>query len=649
VPSQRLLHRPMATDALSILLFAASAAITTWSGLRIAAAASATRHERLLAAFVVSVAVIVISGELLALASMLNSRGAWMTAALLFGVVASRFKPQEMTQSNAFPALFRKWPVLAIAAAYIGLLLVAVLLPVNNFDAMSYHLARVGYYLQQGNFNFFETSDVHQVSLQLNAEILMLWTVAFLKRDCLAPLVQFAAAIAAAIAIFGIARHFGIPRIIAMLAAMVVLGFPQVALQATAAKNDLFSSAMAVAGVYFILAFQRSASLANAAFAGASIGIAAGTKATVWLLFPGILTLLLYAATQNGRMQKNRLCLLGAAMFLGVMLFTLPHIVRTQVATGSPIMTGVPITVGRITHASFVSNAVRFCFDMIGAADLPHPAHRWVVDAKQEAGSRLLSPDWLHAPESTFRDTRFVFGAGNLTEDSAWFGVSGMIIFGCACVAAVWALIRRRMNWLAYAAAPAAFIVSFLVLIRWQPWAGRFLIATMVLAVPMGLKGIALVVSGQRRVVRRAAWVILCMLAVSGSAVSLLQNRYKPLVRVEGFRTVWRLSREEQRCRRMPSDIALLRFVNSIVPARIGFFAPGLNWDRILFGEDYRHFIHRYKAMPDLREVFAKNECDIFLLNFDIVDLPRDSRVVTLNETWQVLLRKDFPWPPEER
>jgi len=99
---------------------------------------------------------------------------------------------------------------------------------------------------------------------------------------------------------------------------------------------------------------------------------------------------------------------------------------------------------------------------------------------------------------------------------------------------------------------------------------------------------------------------------------------------------VWRLSREEQRCRWVPGNVALVRFLNSIPPSRIGVFSAGTNWDRLLFGEDFRHTVRRYRLKPDLAAVFEKDQCDIFVLGFE-AESPPGVNVIRLNETWEIL------------
>jgi hypothetical protein len=125
----------------------------------------------------------------------------------------------------------------------------------NNWDSMTYHLARVAHWVQHRSVGPYQTSVVRQVTLPPGAEYLLTVLQAIAGTDRLANLVQLASWMVAAFAAQPLARLFGAPRRIAPWAALVFAAAPMATLQASSTQNDLVASALAVAIVVACLPF----------------------------------------------------------------------------------------------------------------------------------------------------------------------------------------------------------------------------------------------------------------------------------------------------------------------------------------------------------------------------------------------------------
>ncbi|MBA2446976.1 MAG: glycosyltransferase family 39 protein [Chloroflexi bacterium] len=187
-------------------------------------------------------------------------------------------------------------PFLAIATLITGLIsaVQAVWVPPNNWDSLAYHMTRVGYYLQFRSLSHYPTEDWRQVVFPANAEISILWTVAFLRSDRLANTVQLAAWFFAAVSIYGLGRQARLGPSAALLASGAFALLPQSVLQSTTARNDLVVTAFVVASLFFLVhAGQAPRPIASLALAGAAAGLAIGTKFTAVLALPGLVTVFL--------------------------------------------------------------------------------------------------------------------------------------------------------------------------------------------------------------------------------------------------------------------------------------------------------------------------------------------------------------------
>jgi hypothetical protein len=82
------------------------------------------------------------------------------------------------------PENYPLFGLLLIATGYLLLSLVLIyIVPPNNNDALSFHVARVVHWMQQGNYFPWETPVVWQLTFPVNAQLTYLWTLLFSRTD----------------------------------------------------------------------------------------------------------------------------------------------------------------------------------------------------------------------------------------------------------------------------------------------------------------------------------------------------------------------------------------------------------------------------------------------------------------------------------
>jgi hypothetical protein len=125
----------------------------------------------------------------------------------------------------------------------------------NNWDSMTYRLARVAHWLQHRSVGAYETNVPRQVNYPSGAEYVLTVMQAISGTDRLATLLQLASWVVAALALGSVARLFGAPRRIAPWSALVFAAAPMAVLQASSTQNDLVASTIALAVTIACLPF----------------------------------------------------------------------------------------------------------------------------------------------------------------------------------------------------------------------------------------------------------------------------------------------------------------------------------------------------------------------------------------------------------
>ncbi len=596
-----------------------SAAAAGYASYRVAARLFDRSFDRAVAAPIFCAAGIVLLGETLSLLRILNSPVHWFAAPLVAAGAAALLKPRALIQKPSWDFV-RSWPLRLVGVAYAGLFVLAIAVPPNTPDGLAYHLPRIFQYLARNSLDVFPSPDQRETLFPINATLLMIWSCALTHSDRLAALVSWFASIFGAIAVAGISWRLKFPRGLVVLSAALALGFPQIAIQATSVLVDGIAAWFCVAAVYFTLSFAQRAFTPYALLAAISVGLAGGTKPTTWFLAPGLAVLYVLAARRYRTLSLPDLAGIGGVMLLGILLFTVPHMLRVYRSIGHFVCEHSHVFVIYPNSRTVAVNALRLASDVIDTNDLPYPLDGLEDKFKREVQYFFPDERWLNAPESTLFGGYFGFDYNERTDRFAWFGVAGDLIMLGSLIAMVRAaarLLRRRTSglvWLGLAALPVGHTVFHLVMLRYQT-AGRFFCAPMLCSVTLGSWGLWWISGKCSRSTRRVAWSLITVLPVTGSFMTLLLNLDKPLIPTKAGPAIWQLPPEEQRWRGNSRVIPLEHFVAGLPPSRIGSGTGTFVTEYALFGPHFEHFVTRYDDdFIDLEQAFARDHCDVIVI-----------------------------------
>ena len=392
-----------------------------------------------------------------------------------------------------------------LAAGYT--LLLAFLVPQNDGDALTYHLARAAFWKQAQGLGYVQGAEYAPLNGHPpNADIGQLGTMILAGGDRYVALPQLAAYGVLVVCVAVLARQLGLSCNEAIFSALAFAAFPIVAVQASAAVNDLVVASFLGIATTFVLQRGRVALYLFAL----ALGLALGTKLVAVLALP---TLFLVAAVARPRRDWLPVALSGAAAAAVGSWWYVVNLVETGRLDGglSEELDQAQESVGGI-----VITALRLSLDMIDVSGGPWP-HRLLFligaailaftgilrlrQSKRVAlgllGAALLTASALLAPLGTDLGQDFVFRTWvaigrpetapfergwnlNVEADpaSSWYGPLGVLLVtaGAAVVAYGWARGRLPALSLVFVLAPWILLATLSAVVVWDPFRGRFLI-----------------------------------------------------------------------------------------------------------------------------------------------------------------------------
>jgi hypothetical protein len=255
--------------------------------------------DRLLGAFTIGIAQIIITEAALGLALILESRNLFLlnlavsTGFLLYaGLNLKELNRQRDEAGKSLAGFFNLvWKHMTLRVISVFFLLQTVwwafmvyLFPPYAWDALAFHLPKVTCILQSHGIEVFPAIPVFINTYPFNAELLFLWNVIYLGNDILVDGTQAVFALVSVLALYGIARKCGVkPQYAAYV--MLFLFIPIVIQQATTCYIDIIVSGLLMIAVNFMLLKDRAR--INLLILGMAVGMMLGTKYSY--ILPGLI------------------------------------------------------------------------------------------------------------------------------------------------------------------------------------------------------------------------------------------------------------------------------------------------------------------------------------------------------------------------
>lgn len=497
----------------------------------------------------------------------------------------------------------RRHPDLAIiavvlCAVYLTNLLIVLCVRQSTNDALSYHLPRVLYWLQHGNYRPFRTYWLMQTSAPMNSSLAMLWTVLHTGSERLVGLVQYGSVFGSAVVVFGLAGILGFTRTQSAFACLVWLAYPIVVLQAPTAQSDMVAAFLAGSTVYLYIVGVRSRSYGPVFMSALALGGALGTKVTAVLLGLPLAGLVVWSLCSSGRRALRLVSVWVSLCVVCIAVLAGPTYHQNWRHHGNPLGPLAAKTSEYAPAATLrgtASNVARYVFESFDTTGLPQVAESWLQKRLATVGKRsfeVLGVDPNGPPGSISSGCSFGFyepspdapahwgpRPNRRREETAWMGPIGgpLLLLGVAFGASSWRRrgacgLRPTLSWMAI-----LYALSVSALLPWSPWEGRFMAIGALLATP-------LIAASVRPTFRWCS--VRSFLCVLGAGVASNTRMFSISGPVTGATSVFRSSYAEQRSARQGVEEAQIQAVDSIVPPTASMGAVAVRYEFALFGPD---------------------------------------------------------------
>lgn len=417
--------------------------------------------------------------------------------------------------------------VLTIAAIT---LIIALAVPPNTGDAMTYHMSRVAHWMANQSLAHYPTSIIRQLDSPPYAGFVILNFQILTRGDYLANLVQWMSFLGSLIGISLIAKCLGLNHRAQVFAVFLCATIPMGILQSSSTQNDYVTSFWLVCYTYFLMAWTSQPSkIFDFFMLSLSLGLALLTKGTAYIYVFPVSAFGFILFLQQWNTQKWRYLI--QAFVLGPLVASLlnaSHWLRNTLMFGfsHPLGVSGDITLTQnLNPQLFLSNIIKNA-----TLHLVFPVNfinQRILDAL-EFIHEVLRVD-ISASETTFRFfPQFQFPANDsiFHEDVA----GNLIHFFLLNLCLLLLFIKRKSfsrKAFYYSLCILGMILIYSFFIAWQPWASRLQLSIFVLGVPLIAIVLEALFTHQRVIVQLGCMVLLIALSYK-SVPYLFSNATKP-------------------------------------------------------------------------------------------------------------------------
>ena len=432
--------------------------------------------------------------------------------------------------------------------AVLGLALyIGALAPISNSDSLNTHLPRIYYWLQHGSLeSWYNPVTTKQIFYPINLSIQGLWLFLLTGSEMTFYLITWLGLAAVVASIYEIALLIDASRTAALSAALITLSFPVVLLQTYSYQGDVFTAALVLISIAFLLLFHKEGNRSDLYLSILAGVIAVGTKQTAFLFVPvyGLALLLNFIKRHPFRLLLK--AVLAAMIFFAAFssLKFIQNATETRVDEPNMIHSGFWYYLSTLASRpadEYITNGMRYAYQAISYDGLQGSLKQNLVATKNanfkltadRLGVDLESSRYMRLDEGdTFAyDLRWP-----VNEDASWFGPLSITLLPLAVVLSLFGkgMKTRRFYVLFSVLLMIVFIVGQVMLKGegWGPNRGRHMSIAFLSLAPL----LSALIPG-RKVISGLFALVFALASVTLSVSILLINDARPLITTNSLYT----------------------------------------------------------------------------------------------------------------
>ncbi len=462
----------------------------------------------------------------------------------------------------------------AISVPVILTAIIAIVSAPNTWDGMTYHMSRVTHWMSDQTLAPYATNIDRQLWLNPWSEFLVLHLQLLdFGADRLANMVQWLGYVGSLVAVADVTCSLGGTLRHALFAALLVACMPTAIVQSTSTQTDLVATFWITCGVALALRQVRVPSWGwrSMIWLGLATGLAVSAKGTAYFFVPWWILVFLGPALREKRwgFTLRAVGVIGACFLVLNAGQLYRNLAVYHNPFGSPVTQRLlrlsPLTVGTAISSLIVHASLQLATPW-------QAVNHFVMQAIAALHASVLDID--------LRQLYPYFGGFRIIPLSVHEDVAGSplhFLLGLVATGVVVLQRRKHPRLLRYLAAVWLGYLLLAMMVRWQPFAARFQLPTLVLLSP----AVALSLLGPAPRAR-----IILLLSIALAAVpALLTNETRPMLPVAAKQSrrvprVFLASREDQYFAARPSlEASYQRAADDLAQAGCRFVALKSGYD----------------------------------------------------------------------
>ncbi|MFH0702153.1 MAG: glycosyltransferase family 39 protein [bacterium] len=368
-----------------LLLFIISFLLVLSSSYFLATLLNPKKYELLVIYLIlILISQVIISIEILSILKQVNPTGLLIINLIVFFATVKTARYPELVSGFlkikiALPQIFNKaacrlvsrrglmeaaLPLFFIFSSLISLFL-SIVAPTNSGDSMVYHLARIGFWIQNNTLAHFETGILRQTAFPINSEILLLWSMVFLKRDYLAIINQYLAYWGNLFVLFSFLRYLKISLRRTLWAVFILGSLPALILESMSTQTNLIMGFLLFSSLYLFIYASNENDKKAYIFSAIAFSLALGVKSTALLFSPAFITVYLLILNKNKEKKfKQGLTVFIPALIISFLILSSYNYILNYIDYGNPLGTQALIELHKapLSIKAFTANLIRYLF-----------------------------------------------------------------------------------------------------------------------------------------------------------------------------------------------------------------------------------------------------------------------------------------------